>query len=554
MMKKNFLGKFMVLAAMIYAGFTLSSCDEKDNPSGNNWTALKVTNKTETGATVTANSASEVNSLIASLSKDIKAAVTDGKDYTITIDVPSLKVTETNHTISLPAPNSGEDGGTLILYIKNSFSTDGTPLLVKSNEASEDDWAYGYSDSKAEILLPAGISDIDLEINMPHSTVTIDSKGNAIIDELVAVTGNETLIIENGITVNWLNIYKGGKGVLKKGGKVLGALINEGDYHDIYFDGLLIEMVENEIPEGFDDLSWDEKKEYFIYLNKAKVKKGEENGYSTLWIEAGYGEEPKKVAEVEVTIEDGANVIINGDSWANYYPIVNFTGEGDNARIIAWGNKEDDKFTIGNGSFLRPINKLTNVTVDFSTCFAWALDEELGYIRKEVETEFIYGPLYLPHSSESCTFKAPGFEFNVPDGYSSTSASFKDCTFGYANIKTDNDEDLQLCLKVNFPSETKARTAFDLSFDTCDFSKVFQFQVNYWGYFKKYEGFITLDNTTMDKKAVTKDTKMIKYVNNAADGEQDPPVYHSTTFFVIDGTTYEPIEKDGIWKLIPVDD
>ena len=111
-----------------------------------------------------------------------------------------------------------------------------------------------------------------------------------------------------------------------------------------------------------------------------------------------------------------------------------------------------------------------------------------------------------------------------------------------------------MCLKVNFPSETKARTAFDLGFDTCDFSKVFQFQVNYWGYFKKYEGFITLDNTTMAKKAVTKDTKMIKYVNNAADGEQDPPVYHSTTFFVIDGTTYEPIEKDGVWKLIPVDD
>ena len=92
MMKKNFLGKFMVLAAMIYAGFTLSSCDEKDNPSGNNWTELKVTNKTATSATVTANSASEVNSLIASLSKDIKAAVTDGKDTRLPSMCPHSKL------------------------------------------------------------------------------------------------------------------------------------------------------------------------------------------------------------------------------------------------------------------------------------------------------------------------------------------------------------------------------------------------------------------------------------------------------------------------------
>ena len=553
MMKKNFLGKFMVLAAMIYAGFTLSSCDEKDNPSGNNWTELKVTNKTATSATVTANSASEVNSLIASLSKDIKAAVTDGKDYTITIDVPSLKVTETNHTISLPAPASGEDGGTLILYIKNSFSTDGTPLLVKSNEAYEGNWSYN-SNSKAEILLPAGISDIDLEINMPHTTVTLDSKGNATIDELVSLTAWETLIIENGITVNWISINDS-KAILKKGGKVLGALIKEWNQCNIYLNGVQIPLFENEIPEGFYDLSWDERKEYYTYVNKAKIKKGEEDGYSTVWIEAGY-EEPKEVAEVEVTIEDGANVrISHQDSWANYYPIVNFTGEGDNARIIAQGYKDGEKgFTIGNGNFLRPINKLTNVTVDVSTCFASFYDEEGNWVNKEVETEFMYGPLYLPHSSESCTIKAHGFEYNVPEDFSSTSASFKDCTFEYANIKTDNDEDLQLCLKVNFPSETKARTAFDLGFDTCDFSKVFQFQVNYWGYFKKYEGFITLDNTTMAKKAVTKDTKMIKYVNRAADGEQNPPVYYSTTFFVIDGTTYEPIEKDGVWKLIPVDD
>ena len=272
-------------------------------------------------------------------------------------------------------------------------------------------------------------------------------------------------------------------------------------------------------------------------------------GYSTVWIEAGY-EEPQKVAEVEVTIEDGANVCINGDFWAGYYPIVNFTGEGDNARIMAWGYQDEEKgLTIGNGRFLRPINKLTNVTVDLSTCFA-NIEGEI----KEVKPEFMWGPLYLPHSSESCTIKAHGFEYEVPQGFSSSSASFKDCTFEYVNIKTDNDEDLHLLLKVDFPSETKARTKFDLSFDTCDFSKVFQFIARYWGEFKKYEGFITLENTTMAKKAVTKDTKMIKYVNNAADGEQDPPVYHSTTFFVIDGTTYEPIEKDGVWKLIPVDD
>ena len=536
MMKKNFLGKFMVLAAMIYAGFTLSSCDEKDNPSGNNWTELKVTNKTATSATVTANSASEVNSLIASLSKDIKAAVTDGKDYTITIDVPSLKTTKTDHTISLPAPASGEDGGTLILYIKNSFSTDGTPLVVKSNETK--DWVQ-WSNSKAEILLPAGTSDIDLEINMSHTTVTIDSKGNATIDKLVALTGYETLIIENGITVNWLNI-KGGRGILKKGGKILGKLIEPGDYQNISVNGIRLNGVyENEIPEEptVDDL---------VVVKKAKVVKSDDDAatpISRIFIDDTW-EEPKDIAEVEVILEEGVKAIIDQKDvyWNPYRAIVNITGEGDGAEIVSRANSEEDGIHTGMG--LQAVNKLSNVTIDISTGWNWN-DEKGKY--EEVEADVMHN-IDMPQNSEDCIFKAPRFGFKTRYTNNS-SASYKNCTFK----RIENDEDPML--DVQFPVQTKKRTSFDLTFDTCTFDKVFKFGTGFfawseeeWSAYDGYKAFITLENTKMAGKAVTNKTEMIEWIDNII---RDDKV-RTTTLFVIDDVTYKPVNDEGKWILLEV--
>lgn len=466
-MKKNFLGKFMVLAAMIYAGFTLSSCDEKDNPSGNNWTALKVTNKTETGATVTANSASEVNSLIASLSKDIKAAVTDGKDYTITIDVPSLKVTETNHTISLPAPNSGEDGGTLILYIKNSFSTDGTPLLVKSNEASEDDWATNKSDSKAEIKLPAGISDIDLEINMPHTTVTLDSKGSATIDNLKSKTAKSTLIIESGITINWLAeenyADQDGRILVKDGAKINGYLrptqISNSNVETEGVQPLYLSVYKDEegwlyVPRVY---YLDGKDEKAYCTQKLKVVEGEEK-FS--WINVYNGLSKN---DVEIYIEDCGVKISAGNVEKDgvLYPAkIKFVkGEGK-AKLYANGRYENWVNGVQMwmaGIDLSAIKELSDVTVDLTMVpeIYW-----IGGEKKYVEEEIDASDVSLAIQNTDCTFKASKIRF-FNKNESANSVTANNCKF-----EKFGEESAILTDIVSFVTD---KTSFNFIFDGCEF-------------------------------------------------------------------------------------
>lgn len=540
-MKKNFLGKFMVLAAMIYAGFTLSSCDEKDNPSGNNWTELKVTNKTATSATVTANSASEVNSLIASLSKDIKAAVTDGKDYTITIDVPSLKVTETNHTISLPAPASGEDGGTLILYIKNSFSTDGTPLLVKSNEAYEGNWSYN-SNSKAEILLPAGISDIDLEINMPHTTVTLDSKGNATIDELISTTGWETLNIESGVTVNWL-MLKGGKVVVKDGGKVLGILASTYGYIDVTDKGICDgRLYKKEIPEAptADD---------YYYADKAKIIKDKFAGAANITIR-GYEEAPEN--EVQIIISDGARAEVSSYQGYNYYPAVNVTGEGD-AKIMYYGNEDNGKvYPSSTMVWLSGIKMLSNVTVDRATVLLWK-PEKQKYEEVELEEGIKDIDLTLPQNAENCEFITID-ELTDPFFYRGYILNDDIITSTFKNCKITFKTDGNGSMRIYWPKQTKDRTSFKLNFDTCELNNV-KFDTGFkWDEdpenYDNYKVYVSLDNSKMDGKAITKDTDLIRDAGNLYNYTEDKAV--TTTYYNIDGTTYIPTwdETAGKWKLV----
>ena len=543
MMKKNYFGKFMAIALM-FAGLSLASCDENDNAiiDGNVYVKPEV-QLVDGGAIVTANTISDVNRMLSRLNEEIKEAAEAGETFTININAPSLDATATENTISLLTP---EDAN-IVVNFTNPISTD-EPLVIES-KGMANMWSQP-SENEVEINFAAGTSNIDLNLFMPKSTVTL--KG-VTINELSAVTGWSTLIIEEGVTVNWLHRTWGGNVIVKDGGKILGAIANGWD--QINVDGITLQDVfENEIPEK-------PKNEDYLRVKNLKFKKSESKNLTVnhFMINGTSEDAEEDVAEVKVIIEEGANVIYNGTyPDFKYYPIVNISGEGDNAKLYAQGHINDDgednvpDGALEAGTDLQVINKLSNLTIDLSTCLIYSNDDDEW---KEAETEWANG-ITLPQSSENCNFKAHGFGFegNNSNNITTNSASFKNCTF--ESIENEGEEDYQPSIGVGFPGQTEDRTSFDLSFDTCNFDQVFKFYTDFrgdWDEYEDYVGSITLDNTKMAGKAITKDTEIVGNVINAQkwDEEAEKWVYVTATYFVIDGTKYEPVwnENKDKWAL-----
>lgn len=542
MMKKTIFGKFLAIA-MIFAGFSLTSCDEKDNAiiDGKVYVKPEV-QLVDGGAVIKATTISDINRMIAHIRKDVIEAGGEGETFTIKIDAPALTTALSENTIGLPTAN----GTDIIVEFNNPIATsDDAPLIIESIGVADNAWSQ-LSNNEVEINFAAGTSDIDLGLNMPKSTVTL--KG-ATIDELVSKTGWSTLIIESGVTVNWL-LNKGGNIVVKEGGEVLGALVDYGI--NIAADGAILENTfENEIPEGIDESD-------FLRVNNVKVI-GNEDQPSDINIR-GYGEEPEDIAEVDVIIEDGVKTRISGDSGAPYHAIVNITGEGDNTQIVTDGyvptEAEPQAGKIVSSINLSFINKLSNVTVDLTTVYGYWDPSIREWVDEETETEFVRD-FTLPQNSENCTFIAPYYSFKTRQD--NNSASFKDCTFKYVEIETHEGNDLRV--NVEFPKQTKERTSFDLSFDNCNFDKVFKFNTRFNNeedpleVYDGYEALITLENVKMDGKAVTKSTEMINWIDKI-EKPGEKPVLLTTTLFAIDGVKYEPVHTEGPegkWILIEVE-
>ena len=224
MMKKYYFGKFLAIA-MIFAGFSLTSCDENDNAiiNGEVWVKPEV-KLVDGGAIITGSSTADINNMLGRIRKEIMQAADQGEQFTIDIQTPVLNSTEGDNTLNIAAVDNGD----IVLNLPSNINTE-VPLIIQSLGVSDDTAPLTPPavPNKVEINIPSGSSNIDLGINMPTSTVTL--KGGTI-DELVAKTAFNTLIIESGVTVNWLKML-GGRAEVKEGGKVLGYLRN-GDEND----------------------------------------------------------------------------------------------------------------------------------------------------------------------------------------------------------------------------------------------------------------------------------------------------------------------------------
>ena len=224
MTTKYLLSKAVVVATML-AGLTVTGCCDKDKLDDPEYEFKNPeVIKTVDGATIVANTLSDVDNMLTQIASDISDSLRAAKDYVITIDAPSLKASESDHTISLPLcdylSNNPTGKAKVVVKFTNPLSTD-VPLVIQAKCANGPAVA---AQNKVELNITSGLSDIDLNLNMPATTVTLKAKdGTATINELTSVTATDALIIGNGITVNWLLLNDGNVAV-KEGGKVLGFL------------------------------------------------------------------------------------------------------------------------------------------------------------------------------------------------------------------------------------------------------------------------------------------------------------------------------------------
>ena len=274
-MKKNYLGMLMAAAAMMFAGYSLTSCSEKDVSIVNGEVYEKPeVQLTDDGAIVKGSSPADISRMMSRIKTEISDAAKAGKSFKISVDA-AINSTSSDNEISIPTPPDAD----LVLSFTNPIKTE-VPLTLKMKGAGDDATALA-STNKVEIDIPSGSSEADLELIFPTSTVTL--KGGAI-DELTAITATNTLIIESGVTVNWFK-RKGGLVIVKNGGKINGTLCDGSEQEK---DNTDVTIRKDGVDPGFNweyDPEAGEWKEVFYiasedgkayYTKQLKVIKGKE--------------------------------------------------------------------------------------------------------------------------------------------------------------------------------------------------------------------------------------------------------------------------------------
>ena len=557
MMKKNYFGKIFAIAT-VFAGLSLTSCNKNDNAIINGQ-VFEPSNfeLVEGGAVINANTPSEVSRMVTRLRQEILKAAENKETFTININAAALNATAGDNTLSFLTVRNGD----LVVNFNGTITTD-EPLVLESKGVDENQASYGTAINKVAFNFPAGTSNIDLNVNMPKSSVTIKpTSGSLGINELSTKTAWTTMYIESGVTVNWLNL-EGGNVVIKNGGKINGV---ESTRLDVYPDGLTFKGV---------SWYWDDEKQQsykvetpylvkdslrtstsytdkdFYMVQKGKLLAQENGDYSTF---NTWGTEAKASADpFEIIIPDGVKAWTwknwNGDYNKQNWPSVNVTGEGNATFMYNGGEDEKGKINLyNNGIDLSSINKLTNVTVDFTHALVWNSDDS-KYEVLEVDTasnNYKWTNINLPINSENCTFNAKRFFManNLADGI--VSSTHKNSIFN--SLKNDQN----YTFEAYFPAQNDKRKSFTLAFDTCEFDQV-KFGSGFNGdgeTTKDYKGYISFANSKIGGKAVSKTTDMIAWGSSWSDGE----TVKAETIYTIDGVNYKPIEKDNKWYLLEVE-
>ena len=407
-MKKNYFGMIMVAAAMMFAGWSLTSCSEKDVAivDGEVYEKPEV-QLTDDGAIVKGSSPADISRMMSRIKTEISDAAKAGKTFKISVDA-AINSTSSDNEISIPTTPDAD----IELSFTNPIKTE-VPLTLKTKGAGDDATALA-SNNKVEINIPSGSSEADLELIFPTSTVTL--KGGTI-DELTAITATNTLIIEKGVTVNWLK-RKGGSVLVKNGGKINGTLC-DGSEREKFDTDVIIEK-DGVDPGSFwtyDPDAGEWKEVYYIadedgkayYTQSLKVIKGEE-ALARIAFRNGLATDPFG----KIVIDDGAAVSL--ESWWVWDDEQQTSVEPKGAKLIEGiGNKTakiygslsyntyDGEKIYGTYPSLSYVKEIKNLTVDGTLvpdAYIWDNESQEYISLGDVKTK--YGNITLAANNTDC--------------------------------------------------------------------------------------------------------------------------------------------------------
>ena len=536
-MKKNYFGKLLAIA-MIFAGFSLTSCDENDNAiiNGEVWVKPEV-KLVDGGAIVTGSSTADINRMLGRVRQEIMQAATAGEKFTIDIQTSVLNSTADDNTLNIAAVT----GGDLVLNLPANIVTD-VPLIIQKQGVA-DDAVAGPSDNQVEINIPSGGSNIDLAINMPTTTVTLKG-GN--IDNLTAVTAFNTLVIESGVSINWLKI-KDGRALVKDGGKVNGYLFDGDEQNE---NGTDVEVNDDGVSPFWGTyypavyfMEGETQKAY--YTQNIKIVKGKAK-FARVGIQNAFAKEQLE----SLIIDDGAAASIglwdsydsDKGKWIDAKGVKLVEGLGNRTAKVYSDSRS--KTTIGSDIYygtyfnLQNVNELKNVSVDVTVLYdQWEWDGSENVSLGDLTCT--YGEIGLSPSSTDCDFNSPESIYgSINDDVMSKvtncnlTCPTKSVTEGYytnpdistinannskltaRNIRTIDGNSEGNTFKSNYvafetyynsgnsatvknckfegtekedgatiylPYQTEKRSSFDFIFDTCAFGKGFMFRTDFTG-------------------------------------------------------------------------
>lgn len=409
MRKRNYFGK-LVAIAMVFAGFSLSSCDKEDNAiiNGQVWVKPEV-QLVDGGAIITGSSPADINRMLGRVRQQIIQAAQKGESFTIDIQTSVLNASAGDNTINIAAVT----GGNVVLNLPSNIVTN-VPLNIQKQGVADNE-AASASDNKMEINLPAGASNLNLNLNFPKTTVTLKAASAATIDELTTKTATNTLVIENGITINWLKI-KGGRAEVKTGGKVLGYMRdgseNKTNGEDAFIDSAGVQPVYMMYGPDVYYKKGDSEEAY--YTEKLKIIKGDAK-FAKVVVQNG-----KANSQFErILIEDGAAASFNFYDDNKFDPDLGYwvlANECKGVKLIeGLGNKTakiygeldhnmvNNKFIYGSRINLNRVNEIKNVTVDGTLVpDAYGPNDDTWAWKELGDITAVFSNIYLGANSTDC--------------------------------------------------------------------------------------------------------------------------------------------------------
>ncbi len=436
-MRKNYFKKNLLTVVMLLtASFVLVSCQglldavigtsdsptATSSPQTNSPTSAVV--KTESGASITANTPSEITAILDQLKSDIEAKGSTGYELVITNKVD---FTESDNKVTLP---SFSNGTKLTMKLENSVITT-APLIVTTQNAGTES---KETTTELVLSLPDNSNNpLNLEIILPETSVTL--LGANVYDNLVALTANSTLTIGKGIVIKEFQAL-GGLVILEENSNIETYV-----YSPNIGDEPLIVTENGVLPKKVKNAS-------DVLVSSIQNKDGSIPSFENLRVVKGHADYAEINFPIEssaklgkLIISDGATAFVKGGEGSYVKPALDLLeGEGT-AKLYYWSSLS-----------LSEVKLMKNVSV--SKIPSDIFETNIGLLPVEVD---------------NCSFSSEGYVIRYDTPFANTTSStalIKNSKFEMVYKKYNSAE-------IYLPAQTESITSFTLTFDNCEFNKDF---------------------------------------------------------------------------------